>query len=109
MFLKIILVLDRVTNLSFSGNLGKNKTAIIDFKPPRGSYEEIRIDCSAQNRHCGKENETLSNSLKNCGNCTSFSIQPVDHGVKYICMATTLKESFPNVTSDAYDLNTSTY
>ncbi len=106
MFL-IILGLDKVTDLSFDGNLTENRTASIHFKYPRGYYDEIRIDCVPQDQHCQRENQTLTNSIKNCTNCTSISIHPVVRGVKYKCQASTIKESFNTITSDDLYFNTS--
>jgi hypothetical protein len=102
----IILDLDKVTDLNFSGNLTENDTAIIDFKRPRGYYDAIRIDCYSLDHACWEQNRNLTNTIKNCTNCTSISVRPVNRGMEYACYALTMKASFNDVTSDRYNFNT---
>jgi hypothetical protein len=103
----IILDLDKVTDLSFNHNLTENGTALIHFERPQGSYDEVLINCVAEDQICLKQNYSLTNTVKNCSTCTSVSISPVFHGMKYICHALTMKKSFENVTSDEFYFNTS--
>src|ERR1700734_2202995 len=103
----IVLGLDKVENLSFDGNLTENGSALIHFDRPRGNYDEIRINCSAQDQNCSIEDTTLTNSVANCSNCTSISISKVVRGVKYLCRAFTKKGGFSDVESNEYYFNTS--
>jgi hypothetical protein len=93
--------------LSFNGSLTENETASIHFTPPRGNYDKIYIDCYAEDPKCWNQDHNLTNSVDNCPDCNSISISPVLRGMKYICQALTMKESFLNVTSDEYNFNTS--
>jgi hypothetical protein len=107
LYVFIVLGLDKVGNLSFNGNLMENGSALIHFTPPRGNYDEIRINCSAQDQNCSIQDSNLTNSVVNCSDCTSILIPKVVRGVKYLCYACTIKESFDNVESNGYEFNTS--
>jgi hypothetical protein len=102
-----ILDLDKVTNLTFEKD-SRNKTrALIHFNSPRKNFEQIYLTCSTQDKSCSKDSYILSNTAKNCLNCTPISIYPIIPGVKYKCQATTMKDNFPNTTSNYLDFNTS--
>jgi hypothetical protein len=92
--------------LTFENSSPKNGTGSIHFTRPDGNYNEILINCIAQDQTCLELPGNLTESVDNSTNSTSVSIYPVA-GVKYTCEALTIKESFENVTSDAHDFNTS--
>jgi hypothetical protein len=102
-----ILDLDKVTNLTHESDSKDKKRVLIHFKPPRGNFDQIYFSCSTQNKTCSKNSNILSNTIRNCSTCTSASIYPITLGVKYKCEATTMKDNFPNTTSNYLDFNTS--
>jgi hypothetical protein len=92
----IILELDKVTDLKFTGNLTENGTAWIDFKKPRGLYDKIRVDCYAKDQTCWVQDHNLTNTVGNCPDCNNISISQVIRGVNYTCNAFTIKEDLEN-------------
>jgi hypothetical protein len=101
--------MDKVTNLTFENSSPKNRTGFIYFTRPRGNYNEILINCIAQNQTCWELPGNLTNSVDNSTNSTFVSIYPVVGGVKYTCEAMTMKPPFLNVPSTKYTFNTSQY
>jgi hypothetical protein len=79
---------------------------LINFNRPHGNYDEISLSCSSQDQHCSNNSEILTNTIKNCSDCTSMSISPITRGVSYKCQAITLKKNFPNITSNELIFNT---
>jgi hypothetical protein len=97
--------LDKVTNLS-STDSSENRTRLILFTVPRGSYDEIRVDCYAQDQSCSNSSRNLTNNVKNCSNCTSISIFGIVQGVEYECQAFTIKLNFTDAPSNKTDFMT---
>jgi hypothetical protein len=92
--------------LTFEDNLNDNKTILIHFNRPRGNFDQIHLNCSAQDQRCLNQSLFLTTSIGNCTNCTSISISPIVRGVEYKCQGFTIKQKFDNVTSSQFNFST---
>lgn len=96
-----------MTEFIFKQEPNKSREAFIYFTRPRGSYDQIILNCTGEDQKCIKNETALMNSTGNCSDCNSILISSIIQGVSYKCVATTIKRNFSNSTSNEYRFNTS--
>ncbi|CAF0741187.1 unnamed protein product [Adineta ricciae] len=94
-----------VTNMYSRESPMDRRIGNFSFTPPSSSYDYIDLRCSTEDAFCF-EQHWLSNITIGCHHCDHISLFPITRGVKYNCIAYTVKNNIFLAASNDFPFET---